>query len=77
MAPAASAFPLLVGLFLFVVLVSGTRGKWDKVNRQSVHSLVHHSIDVAAVFARMMQLPIIRDRLEDVAIGIPLDPVKS
>ena len=38
-------------------------GKTDK-ERGEFHTLAHHSIDVEAVFARMLQLPVIRDRLE-------------
>ena len=42
---------------------------WGKTDREScgVHPLAHHSMDVAAVFARMMELPIIRNRLETAA----------
>ena len=41
-------------------------GKTDK-DRGESHSLAHHSMDVAAVFARMLQLPVVRDRLEAAA----------
>ena len=44
-------------------------GKFDKDD--GVHPLAHHSMDVAAVFARMMKLPIIRNRVETAA-GMPL-----
>ena len=46
---------------------------WGKTDKDSgeVHPLAHHSMDVAAVFARMLQLPVIRDRLE-AAAGTPL-----
>ena len=46
---------------------------WGKTDKDSgeFHPLAHHSIDVAAVFARMLQLPVIRDRLE-AAAGTPL-----
>ena len=39
---------------------------WGKADsdRSEFHPLAHHSMDVAAVFARMLQLPVIRDRLE-------------
>ena len=42
---------------------------WGKTDRESggIHPLAHHSMDVAAVFARMMELPIIRNRLETAA----------
>ena len=45
------------------------REAWGKTDRESgdVHPLAHHSMDVAAVFARMMELPIIRNRLETAA----------
>ena len=41
-------------------------GKTDKDSGES-HPLAHHSMDVAAVFARMLQLPVVRDRLEAAA----------
>ena len=41
-------------------------GKTDK-DRGESHPLAHHSMDVAAVFARMLQLPVVRDRLEAAA----------
>ena len=46
---------------------------WGKTDKESdeFHPLAHHSMDVAAVFARMLQLPVIRDRLE-AAAGTPL-----
>lgn len=42
------------------------RGAWGKTDSATggTHPLVHHSMDVAAVFARMLELPIIRDRLQ-------------
>ncbi len=40
------------------------------------HPLAHHSMDVAAVFARMLQLPVIRDRLETAA-DCPLTDLAS
>ena len=43
------------------------RKAWGKADGESFHSLAHHSMDVAAVFARMMQLPIIRNRMETAA----------
>ena len=45
--------------------------------RQAKHPLVSPSLDVVAVFARMMQLPIISYRLEEAAVGIPLGLVTS
>ena len=47
-------------------------GKTDKAGGS--HPLVHHSMDVAAVFLRMLQLPVIRNRLE-VAAQRPLTSV--
>ena len=46
---------------------------WGKTDKESgeFHPLAHHSMDVAAVFARILQLPVIRDRLE-AAAGAPL-----
>ena len=46
---------------------------WGKTDEDSgdCHPLAHHSMDLAAVFARMLQLPVIRNRLEaavDVAL---------
>ena len=45
------------------------REAWGKTNRDGdgTHPLAHHCMDVAAVFARMVQLPIVRDRLETAA----------
>ena len=42
---------------------------WGKTDKKSggVHPLAHHSMDVAAVFTRMSQLPVIRDRLKTAA----------
>ena len=39
---------------------------WGKTDKDSgeFHPLAHHSMDVAAVFAQMLQLPVVRDRLE-------------
>ena len=50
-----------------------TREAWGKTDRErgSAHPLAHHCMDVAAVFARMMELPIIRNRLK-VAADAPL-----
>lgn len=41
------------------------RAAWGKIDTASgrYHALTHHSMDVAAVFLRMLQLPVIRDRL--------------
>ena len=46
---------------------------WGKTDKDSgeFHPLAHHSMDVAAVFAQMLQLPVVRDRLE-VAAGATL-----
>ena len=45
------------------------RAAWGKTDMETggVHPLAHHSMDVAAVFLRMVQLPSIRDRLETAA----------
>ena len=44
------------------------RHAWGKTDRESesgtTHPLAHHSLDVAAVFLRMLDLPVIRNRLE-------------
>ena len=42
------------------------RAAWGKTDQETgaIHPLVHHSMDVAAVFSRMAELPSIRDRLE-------------
>ena len=42
---------------------------WGKTDKDSgeFHPLAHHSMDVAAVFARMLQRPVIRNRLEAAA----------
>ena len=47
-------------------------GKTDQETGRS-HALAHHSMDVAAVFSRMLELPVIRDRLETTAQA-PLTP---
>ena len=50
---------------------------WGKKNEEGeFHPLAHHCMDVAAVFARMMELPIIRNRMETAA-GRPLTDVDS
>ena len=41
-------------------------GKFDKETKRH-HPLAHHSMDVAAVFARLLELPVIRSRLETAA----------
>ena len=45
------------------------RQAWGKTDKDSgeFHPLAHHSMDVAAVFARMLQLPVVRDRLQAAA----------
>ena len=42
---------------------------WGKTNKDagSTHTLAHHSMDVAAVFARMLELKVIRRRMEAAA----------
>ena len=51
------------------------RGKTDRDSEGgSIHPLAHHSMDVAAVFLRLLQLPVIRSRLE-VSAGIHLTDV--
>ena len=50
-------------------------GKTDKYSGE-FHPLAHHSMDVAAVFARMLRLPVIRDRLE-AAADAPLTETTS
>ncbi len=47
------------------------REAWGKLNGEKIHPLAHHRMDVAAVFARMIELPAFRDRLEKAA-GTPL-----
>ena len=49
-------------------------GKFDR-DANSFHPLAHHCMDVAAVFARLVRLPIVRDRL-DTAAGSSLDDVQ-
>ena len=53
-----------------------TREAWGKYDREEdrFHSLSHHCMDVAAVFAAMTQLPVIRDRLQT-AVGGPLNAI--
>ena len=48
---------------------------WGKFDGGKTHPLAHHCMDVAAVFARMIELPVVRDRL-DKAVGVPLDDVQ-
>ena len=45
------------------------RNAWGKINRATdgFHPLAHHCMDVAAVFERLVQLPVIRDRLDQAA----------
>ena len=42
-------------------------GKTDREGGSDIHPLAHHSMDVAAVFLRMLQLPVVRNRLETAA----------
>ena len=53
-----------------------TREAWGKCDKEEggFHPLAHHCMDVAAVFAGMMQLPVIRDRLQTAADG-PLSAI--
>ena len=46
------------------------REAWGKLDKETgaYHPLAHHSMDVAAVFGRLMELPVVRGRLE-VAAG--------
>lgn len=50
---------------------------WGKTHLETseIHPLAHHSMDVAAVFLRLIQLPVIRTRLEELA-GDPLTEVQ-
>ena len=48
-----------------------TRQAWGKTDDKGFHPLAHHCMDVAAVFARMLELPVIRNRVE-AAAGRPL-----
>ena len=47
---------------------------WGKFDGEKTHPLAHHCMDVAAVFARLTELPVVRDRL-DKAAGEPLSDV--
>ena len=42
------------------------REAWGKFDRETgdYHPLAHHSMDVAAVFARLLELPVLRTRME-------------
>ena len=51
------------------------REAWGKWDGEKTHPLAHHCMDVAAVFARMIELPVVRDRL-DKAAGAPLSDVQ-
>lgn len=53
------------------------REAWGKFDgeKNAVHPLSHHCMDVAAVFARMIRLPVIRDRLDEAA-GFRLSDVQ-
>ena len=44
-------------------MMCGAWGKTDQKNA-TFHPLAHHCMDVAAVFARMVELPVVRSRLE-------------
>ncbi len=45
------------------------RRAWGKFDRDTgtFHPLVHHCMDVAAVFSRIVRLPVVRDRLDEAA----------
>ncbi len=43
------------------------REAWGKTEGDRVHPLAHHCMDVAAVFARLLELPVMRGRLETAA----------
>ena len=45
------------------------REAWGKFDRETgkYHPLAHHCMDVAAVFGRLLELPVVRDRLETAA----------
>ena len=51
------------------------REPWGKFDGEKTHPLAHHCMDVAAVFGRMIALPVHRDRLE-FAAGAPLSDVQ-
>lgn len=48
---------------------------WGKSDGERTHPLAHHCMDVAAVFARMIDLPVVRDRLTN-ATGASLSDVQ-
>ena len=50
------------------------REAWGKTRKEELHPLSHHCMDVAAVFERFLELPVMRDRLETAADG-PLKDV--
>ena len=45
------------------------REAWGKTDKEGggLHPLAHHCMDVAGVFARLLELPVLRDRLETAA----------
>ncbi len=43
------------------------RQAWGKTDDKGFHPLAHHCMDVAAVFTRMLELPVIRNRVETAA----------
>ena len=51
------------------------REAWNKLGGERTHPLANHCMDVAAVFAGMIELPVVRDRLEKAA-GTPLSDVQ-
>lgn len=53
------------------------RGAWGKFDRDTgtFHPLVHHCMDVAAVFSRIIRRPVVRDRLDE-ACNTCLDDVQ-
>ena len=51
-----------------------TRQAWGKTDDRGFHPLAHHCMDVAAVFSRMLELPVIKNRVKTAA-GRPLKAV--
>ena len=50
------------------------REAWGKFDLETgaYHPLAHHSMDVAAVFARLLELPVLRTRVETAAGAVPV-----
>ena len=53
------------------------REAWGKTDEGRIHPLAHHCMDVAAVFERMLELPVVRDRLETAAGGRLTETVRQ